>query len=74
MNNRMKQERSEHALWDASGQEFLDCHCSKGIGLMRKQKPFGNSNRLARFILSCHQQEKRLRVKKQRRSGYLIDE
>lgn len=40
MRRRMKQEQQKHGFLDPSGEAFKDCHCSKGIGLMRKRRPY----------------------------------
>ena len=40
MQNRMKEEMKKHHLMDPTGDSFDLCECSKGLGSMRKWRPW----------------------------------
>ena len=62
MQKRMKMEKHKHELHGVDS--FEDCHCSDGIGTMRKHTPYEGYNHRARYILACDQYEKKRRNKK----------
>ena len=69
MLTRWKEEKRKHALW---GDSFEDCHCSKGPGLMRKNRPYSNSNHDIRWILAIEQYTARESIKKNRQREQII--